>query len=56
MTDSSHPIITAFTAVNCLGSGQEAILAALREGSSGLRPCDFPGADFQTYIGRGWRR
>jgi 3-oxoacyl-[acyl-carrier-protein] synthase-1 len=52
MTDSSHPIITAFTAVNCLGSGQEAILAALREGSSGLRPCDFPGADFQTYIGR----
>jgi 3-oxoacyl-[acyl-carrier-protein] synthase-1 len=29
-----------------------ATLAALRQGSSGLRPCDFPGADFETHIGR----
>ena len=52
MTEPSRPVITAFTATSCLGAGLEAILAALREGSSGLRPCDFPRADFQTHIGR----
>lgn len=52
MTEPSHPVITAYTAVNCLGTGRDAILAALRSGASGLRPCDFPGADFETYIGR----
>lgn len=52
MISPSRPLITAFTAVNCLGSGTEAIGAALRSGKSGLRPNDFPGAAFETYIGR----
>lgn len=52
MSARVRPAITAFTVVSCLGSGQRATLAALRKGSSGLRPCDFPGADFQTHIGR----
>ena len=52
MTNSSHPVITAVTTATCLGVGLDATLAALREGSSGLRSCDFPGADFQTHIGR----
>jgi len=52
MTDSPNPLVTAFSVVSCLGAGQDATLAALRQGVSGLRPCDFPGADFETYIGR----
>lgn len=52
MIESCRPVVTGYTAVNCLGFGVEAILAALRSGSSGLRPCDFPGADFATFIGR----
>lgn len=52
MSARVRPAITAFTVVSCLGSGQRATLAALRKGSSGLRPCDFPGAEFQTHIGR----
>ncbi len=52
MIDWPNPVITAITAVNCLGAGLDATLAALRQGSSGLRPCDFPGADFETHIGR----
>ncbi|MEN8196968.1 MAG: beta-ketoacyl-[acyl-carrier-protein] synthase II, partial [Pseudomonadota bacterium] len=52
MTVQSHPVITAITTANCLGVGLDATLGALRRGSSGLRPCDFPGAEFQTHIGR----
>jgi 3-oxoacyl-[acyl-carrier-protein] synthase-1 len=52
MSESLHPVITGYTGVNCLGAGLDAILAALRAGTSGLRPCDFPGADFDTWIGR----
>jgi 3-oxoacyl-[acyl-carrier-protein] synthase-1 len=52
MIDWPNPVITAVTAVNCLGAGLDATLAALRQGSSGLRPCDFPGVDFETHIGR----
>lgn len=52
MSEVTRPVISAFSAVSCLGSGQDAILCALREGTSGLRPCDFPGADFRTHIGR----
>lgn len=52
MIDWPNPVITAITAVNCLGAGLDATLAALRQGSSGLRPCDFPGVDFETHIGR----
>jgi 3-oxoacyl-[acyl-carrier-protein] synthase-1 len=52
MTNFRNPVISAYTAVNCLGAGLDAILTALRQGASGLRPCDFPGADFETHIGR----
>ena len=52
MSESARPVITGYTAVNCLGTGLDALLGALRSGISGLRPCDFPGADFETWIGR----
>lgn len=52
MTEKLPPAITGYTAVNCLGVGVEAIRNALFDGESGLRPCDFPGADFETWIGR----
>jgi 3-oxoacyl-[acyl-carrier-protein] synthase-1 len=45
-------ILSAFTLINCLGRGLDATLAALREQRSGLRHCDFPGAELDTYIGR----
>jgi 3-oxoacyl-[acyl-carrier-protein] synthase-1 len=44
--------VTAFTTVNALGRGVAPSLAALRRGRSGLRPCDFDGADIATWIGR----
>ncbi len=44
--------ITSFTAVNALGSGMNAIRQRLQSGESGLRPCDFDGADIRTWIGR----
>lgn len=44
--------ITSFTAVNALGSGKNAIRQRLQSGESGLRPCDFDGADIRTWIGR----
>lgn len=44
--------ITSFTAVNALGSGTNAIRQRLQSGESGLRPCDFDGADIRTWIGR----
>jgi len=43
---------TARTAASCLGRGREAHLTALRDGRSGLAPCDFPGVDFPCFIGR----
>lgn len=52
MTEFSSPVITDYTAVNCLGFGRDAILKALRRAESGLIVCDFPGADFETHIGR----
>lgn len=52
MIGRNSPVITGYTAVNCLGAGREAIRAALHNGTAGLRPCDFSGADFETYIGR----
>ncbi|WP_434114035.1 beta-ketoacyl-[acyl-carrier-protein] synthase family protein [Methylocaldum sp. GT1TLB] len=45
-------IISAFTLTNCLGRGLNATSAALREQRSGLRHCDFPGTELDTYIGR----
>jgi 3-oxoacyl-[acyl-carrier-protein] synthase-1 len=51
MIDFSSPAITAYTTVNCLGAGRDATVDALWRGVSGLRPCDFPGTDFETHIG-----
>ncbi|MGX2041535.1 beta-ketoacyl-[acyl-carrier-protein] synthase family protein [Methylocaldum sp. MU1018] len=45
-------ILSAFTLTSSLGRGLIATLAALRERRSGLRYCDFPGAELDTYIGR----
>jgi 3-oxoacyl-[acyl-carrier-protein] synthase-1 len=44
--------VTACTVTNALGRGMAASLAALRNGESGLRPCDFEDADLPTWIGR----
>lgn len=44
--------IRAFTTVNALGRGIAASLTALLDGRSGLRRCDFPDADIDTWIGR----
>ncbi|MBK8175205.1 MAG: beta-ketoacyl-[acyl-carrier-protein] synthase family protein [Rhodospirillales bacterium] len=44
--------ITAFTTVNALGRGLQASLTALCSGTSGLRACDFPRAEIDTWIGR----
>ena len=48
----SRPLaLTAFTASSALGVGCAPLLAALREGRSGLKPCDFEGARMATWIG-----
>lgn len=44
--------ISSYTLSNALGHGLEASLKALREGRSGLRPCDLETVDLQTWIGR----
>ncbi|MEJ2060394.1 MAG: beta-ketoacyl-[acyl-carrier-protein] synthase family protein [Gammaproteobacteria bacterium] len=44
--------ITAYTLTNALGRGNAASLEALRAGRSGLTPCDFEGAELETWIGR----
>ena len=44
--------LTATTIVSALGRGHAATLAALREGRSGLVPCDFPHAPTRGHIGR----
>lgn len=43
--------LIALTATSALGHGNEATLAALRAGRSGLTPCDFPQAELDTWIG-----
>lgn len=53
----SHPSqaplrITGYTTVSALGRGNAAALAALRNETSGLRPCDFADAGIATWIGR----
>lgn len=45
-------ILTAYTVTNALGRGTAATLTALRDMSSGLRPCDLDGTDVPTWIGR----
>jgi 3-oxoacyl-[acyl-carrier-protein] synthase-1 len=44
--------ISRYSIVNCLGTGADAVGAALREGRSGLKPCDFETAALDTWIGR----
>ena len=44
--------ITRYSIVNSLGRGRRAVLDALRDRRSGLRPCDFETVDLQTFIGR----
>ena len=43
--------ISAYTSVSALGQGNAAMLQALREERSGLRPLDFPPAELQTHVG-----
>lgn len=43
--------ISHFTLVSCLGTGQAATAAALKQGRSGLRPCDFETVEIPTFIG-----
>ena len=44
--------ISRYSIVNCLGAGVDAVGAALREGRSGLKPCDFETVALDTCIGR----
>ncbi len=44
--------VTAWTAVTCLGAGVDAIAEALKSERGGLTPCDLPGVEFETWIGR----
>lgn len=44
--------LTAGTLTNALGRGSGATLEALRQGRTGLTPCDFPDANLDTWIGR----
>ena len=45
-------VLTSFTTVTAIGRGNDATFAALGNERSGLRPCDFPGVELATYIGR----
>lgn len=45
-------VLTHYTVVNSLGRGVDATFAALRDGRSGLRHCDFLDAAIDTFIGR----
>ena len=44
--------ISRYSIVNCLGAGARAIEEALRDGRSGLKPCDFETVALETCIGR----
>lgn len=43
--------LSAYTLTTCLGRGLEANRQALREGRSGLKPCDFETVNLATWIG-----
>jgi len=45
-------VLSAYTLVSAVGCGLEATRSALREGRSGLRPCDFLDVRFPAWIGR----
>lgn len=44
-------LLSAYTATTCLGRGLKENRSALREGRSGLKPCDFESVQLQTWIG-----
>ncbi len=44
-------LLSAYTATTCLGVGLDAHRAAVREGRSGLRPCDFETVNLPTWVG-----
>jgi len=44
--------LSAYSTVSALGQGRAATLAALLHGRSGLRACDYAGADLETWTGR----
>lgn len=52
MTAMSPLVLSAFSAVNALGRGSEALFDALQARRSGLAPCDFDGVPLATYVGR----
>ncbi len=43
--------VIAHTVTTALGPGRNALWNGLRDGRSGLSPCDFPGAELDTWIG-----
>ena len=45
-------ILSRYTVVSSLGKGLDETYRALRNGHSGLRPCDFEDVELTTYIGR----
>ncbi|MEO1491766.1 MAG: beta-ketoacyl-ACP synthase [Pseudomonadota bacterium] len=44
--------ITAMTGVSAVGRGRADHVEAMRDGRSGLTPCDFPNVDVECFIGR----
>ncbi|QRM18200.1 beta-ketoacyl-ACP synthase [Dechloromonas sp. TW-R-39-2] len=44
-------LLSCYTATTTLGHGLDATLAGLRDGRSGLKPCDFETVDLDTWIG-----
>ena len=44
-------LLSSYTATTTLGHGLAATLAGLRDGRSGLKPCDFETVDLDTWIG-----
>src|SRR5664279_970134 len=44
--------ISHYSIVNSLGAGAAAVARALREGRTGLTPCDFETVELETWIGQ----
>jgi 3-oxoacyl-[acyl-carrier-protein] synthase-1 len=44
-------VVSSFTAVSCLGRGNDALWRALIERRSGLRPCAFEDVELNTFVG-----
>lgn len=50
--ETSRLQISASSMVNATGAGKTATLKALQQQKSGLQPAEFPGLDFDTWLGR----